>query len=390
MKKLLLFILLILNLKTPALCSGFLVHSLKEFNEALINAAAGDELIIDDGTYTGWSVVIQSKGTAEKPLIIRARHPGMTLFTGEISAPVFQIKGKYVVLEGMVFKACSLVKSNGHKGVLVELQNSDYCRVTDCSFTENTAKEQFTPVLVISGKGIYNKIDHCSFSNNSDNQEVQVKITAESCPQYTLIEHNFFKDKPKVSWKGFNGGECIQVGQDPVLLGTIKAATRVRENSFVNCNGEAEVISNKSSGNSYIKNHFENCDGELVMRGGHDCLIDSNVFTGGGGIRLNGTGHTVIHNIITGVKTGIRLMYGMAKGKEETGFYIAASDCRISGNVFLNVKTGILVGDSKNADWTGKFDTVKYPSPVLQNIAPFNNTIERNTFTNTGETVLIN
>lgn len=51
-------------------------------------------------------------------------------------------------------------------------------------------------------------------------------------------------------------------------------------------------------------------------------------------------------------------MYGMAKGKTEIGFYIAASDCIIKYNRIENAVTGIVIGDSKNADWTGKFDTL--------------------------------
>ena len=75
-------------------------------------------------------------------------------------------------------------------------------------------------------------------------------------------------------------------------------------------------------------------------------------------------------------------MYGMTKGKNETGFYVAASDCEISNNKITNAQTGILVGDNKNEDWTGKFDTKRYPSPVLQNVAPFNNKLNGNVFKN--------
>ena len=82
-------------------------------------------------------------------------------------------------------------------------------------------------------------------------------------------------------------------------------------------------------------------------------------------------------------------MYGMAKGKTETGFYIAASYCTVSYNKITNAVTGILVGDSKNEDWTGKFDTVRYPSPVMQNIAPFDNKFEGNSFKNVKATEVI-
>jgi poly(beta-D-mannuronate) lyase len=246
------------------------------------------------------------------------------------------------------------------------------------------------PIVVVSGQGEYNQVDHCTFTGNIDNQELQVRITKEACPLYTVIENNLFQDKNKVSWKVFNGGECVQIGQDPILLGTIQAKTMVRENRFIRCNGEPEVISNKSSNNTYLKNYFEDCDGELVMRGGHNCIIDSNTIKGGNsGIRVNGTGHQITHNDIINVKTAIRLMYGMARGKTEIGFYIAASDCLIKYNRIENAGIGILIGDSKNADWTGKFDTTRYPSRVMQDVAPFNNILADNTFINT-QTNMVN
>ena len=71
-------------------------------------------------------------------------------------------------------------------------------------------------------------------------------------------------------------------------------------------------------------------------------------------------------------------MYGM--GKSEIGFYIAASNCIISNNLIGKANTGILNGDSKNADWTGKFDTTHYPSKVMQDIAPFDNILHDNVF----------
>ena len=64
------------------------------------------------------------------------------------------------------------------------------------------------------------------------------------------------------------------------------------------------------------------------MRGGHNCVIDSNVIKGGNsGIRVNGTGHVITHHEISNVKTAIRLLYGMARGRTDIGFYVAASDC---------------------------------------------------------------
>jgi poly(beta-D-mannuronate) lyase len=362
-----------------------------EFKKAAGMAVAGDEIVITDGNYSGWELTVNTSGTAGKPIVIRAETSGKVVFSGDISKPVFQLTGSFIEISGLAFLGCSLFKTQGSAGVLIELKDTKYCRISECTFSKNITKNQFMPIVTIAGKAEHNRVDHCIFTGNIDNQELQVKITADAVPLYTLIDHNVFKDKAKVSWKVFNGGECVQIGQDPVLLGTQYPRCIVRDNQFIRCDGEGEVISNKSSGNSYTNNYFEDCKGELVMRGGHECLIDSNTFKGGtGGIRVNGTRHTITNNTLSGLPTGIRLMYGMAKGKTEIGFYIAASDCLVKHNRISNCGTGILIGDSKNADWAGKFDTTRYPSPTMQDVAPFNNTFTDNVITDTKVPVVHN
>jgi poly(beta-D-mannuronate) lyase len=357
------------------------------FKAIIPNLKPGDEVKILDGVYSNWSIEIPAIGTAEKPILINAEHSGKVIFSNEVNKPIFQVTGKFIVLSNLTFTNCILQKG----GLLIEFKNSSNCTLTHCSFFNNQAKVQFTPLVVVSGTGNQNQIAQCDFASNIDNQEVQVKITKEACPQNTLITKNSFKNKVKVSWANGNGGECVQIGQDPVLLGTLEANTVVSSNQFIACNGENEVISNKSSKNQYLRNQFQDCNGELVMRGGHDCIIEANQIIGGNsGIRINGTGHQIINNNITNVKTAVRLMYGMAKGKEEIGFYIAASNCVIRNNQIINATTGILIGDSKDADWTGKFDTKRYPSPVLQNVAPFSNEVAKNQFKETRKTVVYN
>ena len=199
-----------------------------------------------------------------------------------------------------------------------------------------------------------------------------------------MIANNIFPDKDRVSWPNANGGECVQVGQDPILLGTIQSKTTVRENRFIRCNAEAEVISNKSSNNIYKKNLLEDCNGELVMRGRHDCAIDSNIIKGGNsGIRVNGTGHVITHNQISEVKTGIRLMYGMTAGKTISFSMSRSSDCVVVNHPIANATTGIFIDESKRQTEQAKFDSVRYPSRVMQDVAPANNTVADNVFVKT-------
>jgi poly(beta-D-mannuronate) lyase len=367
------------------------VSNADDFKKAIMVILPGDTIEIANGNYSGWEMDLNTNGTPTQPVIIKGQEPGKVVFSGNINKPVFQLTGSFTEISNLAFSGCTVFKSGGANGVLIELKGSKFCRISHCNFSKNVAKAQSTPIVVVSGKGEHNRVDHCVFTGNIDNQEVQVKITANAVPLYSLVDYNEFRDKPKVTWKNSNGGECVQVGQDPIMLGTQEAFSVVRDNRFIHCDGEPEVISNKSSANKYINNQFEDCNGELVMRGGHDCLIDSNIFKGGsGGIRINGTHHTITNNRLEKLPTAIRLMYGMAKGKIETGFYIAASDCIIKNNRINNCTTGILIGDSKNADWTGKFDTTRYPSRTMQDIAPFNNTVTANIITNTKTAVLHN
>lgn len=382
-RKLTIYIFLLLALSQKTSAKVYTVATENEFKAIQTSLLPGDEVSIKNGNYSNWSLQISNSGTAAKPIVIRAEKPGGVSFSGRVIKTVFMVSGNYILIKGIDFKNCILEKEAGNTGTLIVLNQTSNCRIEDCNFSDNQAKVQFTPLVIVAGNGSSNNISHCSFTSNIDNQDVQVKVTKESFPKFTLIQNNLFSQKAKVSWKNGNGGECVQVGQDPVLLGNQAPETTVSGNRFIHCDAENEVISNKSSGNKYLNNYFENNDGELVMRGGHDCIIAGNTFKGGtGGIRINGTGHQIINNKIAGIATAIRLMYGMAKGKEEIGFYIAASGCTLKNNRISNATTGILVGDSKNVDWTGKFDTKRYPSPVMQNIAPFDNNIMTNTFKN--------
>lgn len=367
---------------TIAFASGIKVHTAAELETAINNAQPGDVIIIANGAYTDWSCVLNGRGEAEKPIIIRAESRGKVSFSGTITKTIFKITGAYLELSGFSFTECKISRIPGQTTTLVEMQESANCRLSNCTFQKNEALSQFMPIVVVAGNGESNRVDHCTFISNVNNMDVQVVVAKETVPLHTLIDHNEFKNKAKVTWPVFNGGECVQVGQDPVLLGSRSSFTTVKDNRFIECNGEPEVISNKSSDNKYIGNYLKNCEGELVMRGGFDCLVDRNTIDGGtAGIRVNGGHHTITNNKISNVKTAIRLMYGMANGRSEIGFYIAASDCVISGNKISHVQTGIFIGDSKNADWTGKFDVKRYPSRTVQDVAPSNNDIKNNSIT---------
>jgi hypothetical protein len=76
-----------------------------------------------------------------------------------------------------------------------------------------------------------------------------------------------------------NGLESIRIGDSKTSF--TDAHCVIAFNRFEDCDGEIEIISNKSCHNSYLHNTFYNCDGGLTLRHGNHTLCDGNYFDGG-------------------------------------------------------------------------------------------------------------
>ena len=141
-----------------------------------------------------------------------------------------------------------------------------------------------------------------------------------------------------------NGQECVQVGQG-TFSEMLDVRTLVEYCLFEKASGDAEIISNKSSRNTYRYNTFQDCArAELVLRGGHHARVEGNHFLGGyGAIRVHGSGHVIINNHIEGNDHGIHLLTGGAA-------YNPVRDCIIAHNTIIGRKDGIIFGPLMGGD----------------------------------------
>jgi poly(beta-D-mannuronate) lyase len=131
--------------------------------------------------------------------------------------------------------------------------------VVDCRFVHSGGKRA---AISIQGTAARNTIERCEFAH-LEQRSIQVIIRGEEAPVDNRIVENCFRKIPSG-----NGRETIQVGQNQRDWGHVEPKTIVERNRFLRCDGEIEIISNKSSRNSYRNNLFKDCKGELVMRGG--------------------------------------------------------------------------------------------------------------------------
>jgi len=277
------------------------VHNVKEFNVAVANAKPGDIIVLSNGIWNNTELLFEGKGTSEQPIKLAVEEKGKVILSG---ASNLRIAGEYLVVEGLVFK-------NGYTPTteLISFRKdskklANHCRLTQCVIDNFSNPERFESDYWISIYGKNNRIDHNHIEGKQNlGVTLAVRLETEECQEnFHQIDHNYFGPRPNL---GSNGGETIRIGTSHFSL--TNSRTIVEYNYFDRCDGEGEIISNKSCKNTYRYNTFFECAGSLTLRHGSGTLVDGNVFIGNdkpftGGIRIINGEQTVINNYCVGLK----------------------------------------------------------------------------------------
>ena len=310
----------------------------------------GDVIVLANGTWTDPELTFESlSGTAEQPILIRAESAGQVVLTGAIE---FRVSGTHVTVSGL-----SILNPSGTSDVFEFRTKSSihahHCRITDCSF-EQTEPGSDKESRWMNIYGTSNRVDHCYFAGKTNAGTTLVVWVAET-PGSHRIDHNHFGPRPEL---GKNGGETIRIGTSEVSEFVNK--TIVEENYFDRCNGEAEIVSNKSCENIYRHNLFERSEGALTLRHGHRCLVDGNIFLGHevkrtGGVRIIGSDHRVTNNYFEGLRgdaerAAICLMNGIPNSP--LNGYAPVRNALIAHNTVIDCKVSMEIGLSPSKNVT--------------------------------------
>ncbi len=318
------------------------VDSIDALSDAVRKASPGDEVVLADGEYRDVELRIFGKGEKDRPILVRAQTVGGVKITGESN---MRIWGQFVTVRGFKF-------INGHPGTTDVVQfrrNSDDhatgCRLTRCSIID------FNPPDGKSGKwvsvyGQDNRVDHCYIAGKTTEGATLV-VWLDGKPNHHRIDHNHFGPRPPL---GRNGGETIRIGASDFSM--TSSATIVEDNLFDECDGEIEVISNKSFDNIYRNNTFDNCDGTLTLRHGGHCRVINNVFIGrdkksSGGVRIIGPDHTVQGNHmqkLTGKDFFAALSIMNGQPDNELTGYQRVENPDVAGNVIIDCVNPLSIG----------------------------------------------
>jgi hypothetical protein len=111
--------------------------------------------------------------------------------------------------------------------------------------------------------------------------------------------------------------------------------TIFRYNYLEQCNGDGEIVTNKSSGNLYYNNTFTDCNGSLTLRHGDSTAVLANYFKNCG-LRVLGAYNLIANNHITdNSRQGNRRPLIIHNGKDE-GSYERVEHNHIILNTFAN------------------------------------------------------
>ena len=285
--------------------SAELVKNINQFNKAVATVKPGGEIVLANGTWTDVELIFKAKGLPNKHIELKAETPGKVIITGRSN---LAFSGEYIDISGLVFK-------DGYTptGEVISFKTSNNDLANNSRIT-NTVIDNFSTIdrpmsdLWVAMYGKNNRFDHNTLINKR-NRGVTLAVrmnTEASRKNNHIIEYNYFGPRQIL---GSNGGETLRIGTSH--FSREYSNTIARYNYFDRTNGEHEIISNKSSGNSLINNVFFETQGTLTMRHGHFTKVEGNYFLGNrkpntGGIRIINESQSVSNNYMYGL-TGKRL-----------------------------------------------------------------------------------
>ena len=328
-----------------------------ELSAAIARAVPGDVIVLRNGQWPDTSIHLDRSGAEGKPITVKAQTAGQVVLTGASS---LNFAGDWLVVEGLKFE-----RLNGDRVFVDFADGADHCRLTDSAILEsNNGRRNWIHMR----RGINNRIDHCRFSGmDQPGMQIQVETERER-PNHHRIDNNFFGHRARGNGNGF---ETIRIGYSHQQ--TNFAHTTVERNLFYRCNGENEIISNKSTGNRIIYNTFLDNSGELTLRHGDKAWVEGNWFLGNnvrgsGGVRVIGSDHVVANNYFSALQT-YAILVRRGVETDDPKSYTQVKNALIAFNTIVDCPKSLVIGSGRGtlipADSRIANNIVHYPAGTL-------------------------
>ena len=350
------FLLLLLCAGTPFGASAQqerFVRTLTELRAAIQASEPGDTVVMANGTWTDAEIRFAARGAEGDTITLKAETPGNVVLAGRSS---LRIDGEYLKVDGLWFEGGAL--TGGH---VVQFRGSSsrlahHSRLTNCAITNYNPPSAATEYKWVSIYGTENRVDHCYFANKAHDGAtlvVWLRDPPNDVPGRHRIDNNYFGHRPDL---GKNGGESVRIGTSSRSMQD--ALVTVEHNLFEECDGEIEIISNKTGSNTFRYNTFRRSSGMLTLRHGNGARVYGNFFlgegkSGSGGVRIIGERHRVYNNYFqdlrgTGYRSAISVLQGVPNSPLNR--YFQVKDAEIAFNTMVNVTQAFALGVGSSSD----------------------------------------
>lgn len=324
------------------------VDGASQLMNALERALPGDDIVLVAGQYRG-DFSLQTSGTAEAPIRLRAAEPHRARLTGRLYLAGDYTIAQHLSWEGAPVEGDSIVEVTGR-----------HCRVTRCRFVEVGVWNGAQRGIVRIGAPGDSRADHAEVSYNYFKDFAQRGICVnEHAPgsRFARIFRNHFDTNTLGDGKdgiaiGIGGGDGSSPG---AVLRELEAVVEYNLLTEIG-GGMGNSLQAKCSGNTFRFNTIENTSSRLArieIRAGRNCRLIGNAVLGSGGPVVLGDDHLVIGNYNDAGKHGNWVDMGPMAGTIDldddagmaAGQHPAARNCLFAGN------TGVLRLGSGSRDW---------------------------------------
>lgn len=328
-----------------------LVHTPAQYQAAAQALHPGDTIVLANGVWRDLQIRLRGTGTAQQPIRLTAQTPGKVILSGNSS---LRMAGEYLVVSNLVFRDGWSLTGEVVSTRISSQERANHSRVTGVVIDRYNLPDRSQSDHWVALYGHDNRFDHNQIvgKTNQGTTLVVIRDKQQGLDNRDRIDHNWFGPRPSL---GANGGETIRVGTSADSLSD--SHTVVEDNWFEGCDGEVEIVSNKSGGNIYRGNVFYHSRGAMVLRHGSGNLVESNVFLGGGkrhtgGIRIINSHQTVRNNYMErlagdGFASAISFMYGVPNSPINR--YMQVDHALIEHNTIVGAKS-VLFGLGKSAE----------------------------------------
>ena len=317
----------------------YIVGSPDEYNAIASSLKAGDKVILQDGVYHDFELLLEGEGDENNPISLSAQTKGKVILSGRSN---LRLAGQYLEVSGLVFTD-GYTPSSAVIAFRKDAKTPAYhSRVSEVVIDEYSNPDRQESDYWVALYGKHNRFDHNHLSGKRNKGvTVAVRLNGEEHQEnHHSIDHNYFGYRPVF---GSNGGETLRIGTSHYSLSN--SYTQVINNIFEQTNGEVEIISVKSGENVLKGNVFLSARGTLTLRHGNNNRVENNVFLGNGvdhtgGIRVINEGQIIVNNYLEGLTgyrfgSGFTVMNGVPNSPINR--YHQVKKAQINNNTFINV-----------------------------------------------------